>query len=114
MVVQFYLKIIYYVQKKIYFINVLKQNKYCNKIFDKTITDKKFIWNKCNVKFNIFISSYIALFLCLFSLISSMSINIYEQTKEIGIYRSLGLTKYQIHKIYIYESLISIFLFVFW
>merc|ERR1712129_85265 len=53
-------------------------------------------------------NTYMALFLCLFSLISSMSTNIEEQTKEIGIYRSIGLSKFDINKIYIYEALILI------
>jgi len=31
--------------------------------------------------------------LCYFSLISAMTANIYEQTKEIAIYRALGVTR---------------------
>merc|ERR1712130_682395 len=31
-----------------------------------------------------------------------------EQSKEIGILRSMGLTKFEINKIYIYESLVII------
>jgi len=53
--------------------------------------------------------TYAALCLCLFSLISSMFANIMEQSKEIGIFRSMGLTKFQINKIYIYEALVIIF-----
>ena len=53
-------------------------------------------------------NTYMALFLCLFSLIASMSTNIVEQTKEIGILRSLGLTKFEINKVYVYEALVLI------
>eukprot|EP01083_Nonionella_stella_P021319 59145_1 len=49
--------------------------------------------------------TYAALCLCLFSLVSSMFANITNGTKEIGILRSMGLTKFQINKIYIYEAL---------
>lgn len=52
--------------------------------------------------------TYVALFLCLFSLISSMYTNIMLQSKEIGIFRSLGLSKFVINKIYVYESLVLI------
>ena len=52
--------------------------------------------------------TYAALCLCLFSLVSSMFANILEQSKEIGILRSMGITKFQINKIYIYEALIII------
>ena len=37
--------------------------------------------------------TYIVMFLCYFSLVSAMTANIYEQTKEITVYRALGITK---------------------
>lgn len=49
------------------------------------------------------------MFLCFFSLSTSMSANLYEQSKEIGIMRSLGLTKRQIYRIYFYEAVILVF-----
>merc|ERR1712228_447392 len=52
--------------------------------------------------------TYAALCLCLFSLVSSMFANIMEQSKEVGILRSMGLTKFEINKIYIYEALVII------
>ena len=54
------------------------------------------------------IATYIAMFLCLFSLIASMLTNIYEQSKEISVLRSIGLTKTSILKIYTYESFILV------
>ncbi|ETO11352.1 DUF214 family protein [Reticulomyxa filosa] len=53
-------------------------------------------------------TTYTALFLCLFSLIASMWTNILEQSKEIGILRALGLTNFQIMKIFLYESLVLV------
>ena len=54
------------------------------------------------------IATYIALFLCVFSLIASMYTNIFEQSKEIGILRGIGLNIFKINKIYIYEALILV------
>lgn len=42
--------------------------------------------------------------LCLFSLISSMTANIMEQSKEIGILRSMGYTKFKIVILYMFEA----------
>jgi hypothetical protein len=46
------------------------------------------------------IATYIAMFLCLFSLVASMLTNLYEQSKEISVLRSIGLTKTSIIKIF--------------
>ena len=37
-----------------------------------------------------------------------MSANIYEQRKEIGMLRAMGLTKYRIRMLYFYEALIMV------
>ena len=60
-----------------------------------------------NQSFNIIL--LIIMFLCFFSLSSSMSANIYEQTGEIGVLRSMGLTKRRVILLYFYESLILVF-----
>ena len=49
------------------------------------------------------------MFLCFFSLSASMSANLYDQTKEIGILRAMGVTKIRIKLIYFYEALILVF-----
>lgn len=49
------------------------------------------------------------MFLCFFSLSASMSANLYDQTKEIGILRSIGITKTKIKLLYFYEALILVF-----
>lgn len=49
------------------------------------------------------------MFLCFFSLSSAMSANLYEQTKEIGVLRSMGMTKIRINLLYFYEALIVVF-----
>ena len=51
----------------------------------------------------------IMMFLCFFSLQSSMTANMYEQTKEIAVLRSIGFTKYRISILYFYEALLLVF-----
>lgn len=50
----------------------------------------------------------IMMFLCFFSLVASMTANIYDQTKEIGVLRSIGITTGKIKRIYFYEALILV------
>lgn len=50
----------------------------------------------------------ITMFLCFFSLSSSMSANLYEQSKEIGIMRATGFTKKRVYLLYIYEAFILV------
>ena len=50
----------------------------------------------------------IMMFMCFFSLSASMSANLYEQQKEIGILRSIGLTNWQVKRMYFYESFILV------
>ena len=49
------------------------------------------------------------MFLCFFSLISSTSANIMDQSKEIGVMRWIGYTKIQIKRIYLYETFVLVF-----
>jgi len=48
------------------------------------------------------------MFLCFFSLSSSMSANLYDQQKEIGILRALGFSKKRIVMLYSYEAFILV------
>ena len=48
------------------------------------------------------------MFLCFFSLCASMASNLYEQKKEVGILRSMGVTKIRIKLLYFYEALILV------
>jgi ABC-type antimicrobial peptide transport system permease subunit len=50
----------------------------------------------------------ITIFLCFFSLSANMSANLYEQTKEIAVLRSIGLTKSRIRMLYFYEALLLV------
>jgi ABC-type antimicrobial peptide transport system permease subunit len=59
-----------------------------------------------NIIFNVIIA--ITMFLCFFSLSSSMSANLYEQSKEIGVMRAMGLTKKRVYLLYIYEAFILV------
>ena len=60
---------------------------------------------------NIIFSSTIAImmFLCFFSLAASMSANIYDQSKEVGILRSIGIKKGRIRILFFYEAMILVF-----
>lgn len=51
--------------------------------------------------FNVIIGS--VMFLCYFALSSSMTANMIEQKKEIGVLRAIGLKKRRIYFLYIYE-----------
>lgn len=48
------------------------------------------------------------MFLCFFSLSSSMTANLYEQAKEIGVLRSIGFTENRIVMLYMYEAFILV------
>jgi len=50
----------------------------------------------------------ITMFLCFFSLCSSMTANLMDQTKEIGIMRAMGYTKTKINLLLFYEALILV------
>lgn len=56
--------------------------------------------------FNVVIA--ITMFICFFSLSSSMTGNLYEQCKEISVMRSIGFTRRIITKLYIYEAFILV------
>ena len=62
--------------------------------------------NILDIIFNIIIS--ITMFLCFFSLASSMSANLFEQTKEIGILRAMGYTRRRIQFVYFMEAFILV------
>jgi len=51
---------------------------------------------------------FITMFLCFFSLCSSMSANLMDQTKEIGVMRAMGYTRFAIMKLYFYEAFILV------
>ena len=50
----------------------------------------------------------VTMFLCFFSLSASMSANLYEQKKEVGVLRAMGFTKYRVRMLYFYESLVIV------
>lgn len=59
-----------------------------------------------DIIFNVIIS--ITMFLCFFSLCSSMSANLMDQTAEIGVLRAMGFTKFRIKLLYFYEAFILV------
>lgn len=56
--------------------------------------------------FNVII--VITMLLCLFSLCASMSANLLDQTKEIGVLRAIGFTRLRIKLLYFYEAFILV------
>lgn len=50
----------------------------------------------------------LTMFLCFFALSANMSANLYTQTKEIGVLRSIGFTKMRIKFLYFYESMVLV------
>jgi len=50
----------------------------------------------------------VTMFLCFFSLCASMSANLYEQKKEVGVLRAIGFTKYRVRMLYFYEALVLV------
>ena len=73
------------------------------------INMKKTLDIVANIVFFIFcIISSIVLIFCLFNLTASMTINIYDQKKEIAVFRSLGTKKSNVIFIYIAESFILV------
>jgi len=54
-------------------------------------------------------TTIVAMAISFFSLMSSMFTNVYEQTKEIGILRAIGIPKFWVFRIYIYEAFVLVF-----
>lgn len=59
-----------------------------------------------NDAFNVII--LMTMFLCFFALSANMSANLYQQTKEIAVLRSIGFTKNRIKLLYFYEAMILV------
>ena len=76
----------------------------------KSYEDREKMDKVLNILDNIFgIAIGIMMFLCFFTLTASMSANLYDQSKEIGILRAMGVTKSRIRLLYFYEALILVF-----
>ena len=67
-------------------------------------TDK--ISSILNKVFNVII--VLTMFLCFFALSANMSSNLYHQTKEIAVLRSIGFTKTRIRMLYFYEAMVLV------
>lgn len=50
----------------------------------------------------------VTMMLCFFALSANMSANLLEQTKEIGVMRSIGFTSRRIMMLYFYEAVVLI------
>ena len=72
----------------------------------KQVSSNNSVTNIVNYIFYLTIA--VMMFLCFFSLTASMSANLYDQSKEIGVLRSMGVTKGRIRILYFYEALILV------
>lgn len=63
---------------------------------------------RVNNYFTTFSSLAIAMIVCFFSLKSSMFNSIYSQSKEISILRAMGVSKFWLYRVYIYEAFIIV------
>eukprot|EP00997_Jenningsia_sp_PLL12_P007709 NODE_437_length_1745_cov_105.254127_g368_i0.p1 GENE.NODE_437_length_1745_cov_105.254127_g368_i0~~NODE_437_length_1745_cov_105.254127_g368_i0.p1 ORF type:complete len:543 (+),score=174.78 NODE_437_length_1745_cov_105.254127_g368_i0:24-1631(+) len=54
------------------------------------------------------ITTMFAMLMCFFSLTSSMFTNIHEQSKEIGILRALGINRFPLIRLYVWEAIILV------
>lgn len=50
----------------------------------------------------------LTMLLCFFALSANMSANLYQQTKEIGVLRAIGVQKGSIRILYFYEALVLV------
>ena len=55
-----------------------------------------------------YVAIFVMMFLCFFSLVASMSANLYEQSTEIGLMRAVGVTSGRIKFLYFYEATILV------
>ena len=77
---------------------------------NRSYEDKEGMQKTLNILNNIFgIAIAVMMFLCFFSLTASMTANLYDQSKEIGILRAMGVAKNRIRLLYFYEALILVF-----
>ena len=51
----------------------------------------------------------IVMLLCFFSLVAAMTANILDQAKEIAVLRAVGLTRWRVVWVYVYEAFILVF-----
>ncbi|EGR31920.1 hypothetical protein IMG5_099480 [Ichthyophthirius multifiliis] len=93
--------------------DTLKKNmneKYLNgKIWDYRDYQKSNQQQKKLINLIFSVLAIIVMALCFFSLVSSMTANIFEQTKEIAVLRAVGLTKFRMKTIYIFEAFTLVF-----
>ena len=65
------------------------------------------VQNIINLVFTII--TIITMIICFFSLVSTMGGNIIKQAREIGVMRCIGMKKYQITMLYVYEAFVLVF-----
>jgi ABC-type antimicrobial peptide transport system permease subunit len=76
----------------------------------KTIYSTRSTLSTATTIVNIFFifTQAMAMLICSFSLLSSMSTNVLNHSKEIGILRSMGMKKFPLHRLYTWEAFVLI------
>ena len=88
----------------------LRQNRYPSlKVWDFRDTAKTLQTNQSTLSFIFMAVEVLSMALSMFSLITSMSTNILEQVKEIGVLRVVGLTRLKVNLLYVCEAFILVF-----
>jgi len=72
--------------------------------FDRELTSLRKVVSLLDYFFQL--TTVVAVFICFFSLTSTMLSNIQDQAKEIGILRALGTSPFSLYRLYIWESFV--------
>jgi ABC-type antimicrobial peptide transport system permease subunit len=75
-----------------------------------TITEKTEDMATANNILNIFfiMAELMILVICFFSLMSSMTTNVLDSSKEIGVLLCMGMTRFQVYRVYVWEAFILV------
>jgi len=89
--------------------NQLKQANYSSlQIWDATDAESSLKSNQDSLSFIFMSVQAITMILSLFSLVTSMSTNIMEQTKEIAVLRAIGMTKIKVNLLFVCEAFVLV------
>ena len=75
-----------------------------------TITEKTKDMKTANDILNLFfiLAELMILIICFFSLMSSMTTNVLNSSKEIGVLLCMGMTRFQLYRVYVWEAFILV------
>jgi len=83
-------------------------NNYNMRVWDFSTTEKTLESNQSTLTLVFNFVEILVMILTMFSLITSMTTNILEQTKEIAVLRAVGMTKFKVNMLYVSEAFILV------